>query len=145
MAITQEIDSSQNVNKKNTKVKGINKKSKGKKKGEEEEEREDEETKLDIESKKSDKGWPGFKTVNVQSSRRDNFIEIVKERFCRKIKPTKLDDLVGSYNYVEAENITNADPENNSGAYETSMHQIKNFVVCNLIIPLASNIVRQRL
>lgn len=31
------------------------------------------------------------------------------------------------------------------GTYEPSLHQIKNFVVCNLIIPLACPVVRQRL
>lgn len=72
-----------NVKKQGSKKTKGNKK---KKKQEDDDEKEDEETRLEIEAKRIDKNFVKGKNVNLPT-RRDNFDEMVKKRFIRKIKP----------------------------------------------------------
>lgn len=122
-------------------IKNKNKKGK-KKKGEDDDEKEDEETRLEIEAKKQDK--TNNKKINVNLTRRDNLAEMVGLRFVRKIRPCHINDLVGSFDYISHEKVVH-NLKGDDGTYEPSLHQIKNFAVCNLIIPLASKVVRERI
>jgi len=80
-----------------SKAKGTKKgKGKGKKKkSDDDDEKEDEESRKELEARKMDKMF--MKKANLNLSRRDNFSEMVKHRFIRKIKPYNLDDMVGSF------------------------------------------------
>lgn len=83
------------------------KKGKGKgkkKKNEEDDEKEDEETRKEAEAKKMDKLFVKKAGINLPS-RRDNFSEMVKHRFLRKVRPIDIKDLVGSFDYIAHEKI----------------------------------------
>lgn len=82
-----------NVKKQGSKKTKGNKK---KKKQEDDDEKEDEETRLEIEAKRIDKNFVKGKNVNLPT-RRDNFDEMVKKRFIRKIKPVTLDQIIGGF------------------------------------------------
>lgn len=72
-------------------------KTKGKKKKlDEDDEKEDEETRLEQEAKRIDKNFVKGKTV-ILPTRRDNFDEMVKKRFIRKVKPITLDEVIGGF------------------------------------------------
>lgn len=126
------------------KIKGQKKKKKkGKKKGGGKDADEDEETALEKKIQTRDK--KKFKLGKKDpKTRRDNFAELVRYRLIRKIEPVELSDLVSGFDYIAHDNIlATLNPE--VGLYEPSMHQIKNYVTTQLIIPLACPAVASRL
>jgi len=90
-----------NVKKQGSKKTKGNKK---KKKLDEDDEKEDEETRLELEARRIDKNFVKGKNVNLPT-RRDNFDEMVKKRFIRKVKPITIDEVIGGFDYIARANV----------------------------------------
>lgn len=104
----------------------------------------DENAKLENEARRIDRMFIRGKMGNEPITRIENFEEMVKLRFIRKVQPITLDQIVGGFDYIASENILST-LDGEQGTYEPSIHQVKNFVVCNLIIPLTCLVVRNRM
>jgi len=82
-----------------------NKNTKRQRRNNQEEDEQDEETKLEFESKRIDRMFVRGKVGGDVPTRIENFEEMVKLRFIRKVKPITLDQIVGGFDYIASENI----------------------------------------
>lgn len=74
-----------------------NKNTKRQRRNNQEEDEQDEETKLEFESKRIDRMFVRGKVGVDVPTRIENFEEMVKMRFIRKVKPITLDQIVGGF------------------------------------------------